>query len=191
MRRQLKFLNGNKSMRLIKTFLIGAIGLFIVITLLSLLIPSSVKVSRTCLINNTSKASVSKQVANLTNWKNWHPAFKNGDAKIDIIAGEGNGNTSAEIVYGAKSAKVIVTSADSNNIEFMLQSPGENDILNQILISPISGQTNLQVEWRALNNLKWYPWEKFYGIFIDKLTGPEYDEALKGLKEYLETSQQQ
>jgi hypothetical protein len=71
-------------MRLIKAFLVGAIGLFIVITLLSLLIPSTVKVSRTTLINNTTSAKVLDQVVNLSNWKNWHPVFKNSDTNVNI-----------------------------------------------------------------------------------------------------------
>jgi hypothetical protein len=179
---------GVKYMRLIKAFLTGAIGLFIVMTLLSLLIPSRVKVSRTTLINNTTTAKVLDQVAILSNWKNWHPVFKSNDTKINLIPGAGAANTAAEIVYGTKSVKLLVTAADSNAVKFTLQSPGESDIENEIFISPIQNQANVQVEWRALNKLKWYPWEKFYGIFIDKLTGPGYDEALKGLKDYLETS---
>lgn len=175
-------------MRLIKAFLTGAIGLFLVMTLLSILIPSNVKVSRTTLINNNTGVKVFEQVSNLSNWKNWHPVFKNNGAKINIISGEGNRNTSAEIIYGDKSAKLLITSADSNSIKFTLQSASENDILNEILISSIPNQSNVQVEWRAFNHLKWYPWEKFYGIFIDKLTGPGYDESLKGLKDYLEAS---
>ena len=170
-------------MRLIKAFLIGAVGLFVVMTLLSLLIPSSVRVSRTTLINNTTPARVIEQVSNLSNWKNWHPVFKNSDAKINTIS-----NTSAEIIYGAKTVKVLVTAVDTNAVTFILQSPGENDIQNEIIISSIPNQSSVRVEWRALNQLKWYPWEKFYAIFIDKLTGPGYDASLKGLKEYLEST---
>lgn len=175
-------------MRLIKAFLTGAIGLFLVMTLLSLLIPSNVKVSRTTLINNTTWVKVLEQVINLSNWKNWHPVFKNSDAKINVIPGAGTSNSSADIIYGDKSAKLLITSSDSNSVKFTLQSPKENDILNEILISSIPNQANVQVEWRAFNHLKWYPWEKFYGIFIDKLTGPGYEQSLNDLKDYLETS---
>ena len=173
-------------MRLIKAFLAGAIGLFVVITLLSLLIPSKVKVSRTTLINNTTRAKVFEQVSNLSNWKNWHPVFKNSDGKMNVITEASTGNSSAEIIYGDKSARLVVTSADSNSIKFILQSPGENEIQNELIISSIPQQANVQVEWRALNKLKWYPWEKFYGIFVDKLTGPGYEAALNELKDYIE-----
>jgi hypothetical protein len=42
------------------------------------------------------------------------------------------------------------------------------------------------VEWRSLTRLHWYPWEKFYAIFMDKITGPGYEAALNGLKEIVE-----
>jgi len=183
---QLKFLNGNKQMRFIKVFLTGAIGLFIVMTLLSLLIPSKVKVSRTTLINNTTIAKVSEQVSILPNWKHWHPVFKSSESKIYIIPTR-TGISSAEILYGSKSAKVVITASTNNSVKFLLQSPRENDIENEIIITPIPNQPDVQVEWRALNKLKWYPWEKFYGIFIDKITGPGYEQGLKGLKDYLES----
>ena len=115
-------------MRLVKVFLAGAIGLFIVMTLLSLLIPSKVKVSRTVLINNTSKTKVFEQVATLPNWKNWHPVFKSGDTKIIFSSPDVKMASYAEILYGAKSAKITITQADSTLIKFTLQSPGETDI---------------------------------------------------------------
>jgi hypothetical protein len=53
-------------------------------------------------------------------------------------------------------------------------------------MNPVTDSSAMQVEWRVLTKLKWYPWEKFYGIFIDKLTGPGYEVALNNLKELAE-----
>ena len=44
----------------------------------------------------------------------------------------------------------------------------------------------MQVEWNAVTRLKWYPWEKFYGIFIEKSSGQGYEDALNSLKTYVE-----
>jgi hypothetical protein len=33
---------------------------------------------------------------------------------------------------------------------------------------------------------KWYPWEKIKGIFLDKISGPQYESALVRLKEFAE-----
>jgi len=34
--------------------------------------------------------------------------------------------------------------------------------------------------------LKWYPWERFYGIFMDHIIGPAFDKGLEELKTYTE-----
>ena len=172
-------------MRIIKAFLFGAVSLFIIITLLSLLIPSNVKVSRTVLINNTTAGAVYSQTATISNWKNWHPLFKSDSTKI-YISNVPKGKKSFTVEYNNKHAEIIFSSTDSNAVKFIVSSPGENDIQNEIIITPVPSQPNVQVEWIAYNKLKWYPWEKLYGIFIDKLTGPGYEAALNGLKTYLE-----
>ncbi|MEO6729735.1 MAG: hypothetical protein ABIN01_00865 [Ferruginibacter sp.] len=169
-------------MRLVKAFVAGIAGLFIIITLFSLLIPSRVRVSRAVLINNTNSEAVYQQIANFENWKQWHPIFTLDSAKLYL----GGPTSGCVILQRGKEVKLKLISADSTSIKFLLQADGENDIDNDIVISKLPSQNSLQVEWRAITKLHWYPWEKFYGIFIDKLTGPGYEAALDGLKDYLE-----
>ncbi|MBC7890050.1 MAG: hypothetical protein H7Z13_19405 [Ferruginibacter sp.] len=176
-------------MRLIKAFLVGFSGLVIIITLFSLLIPSKVMVSRGVLINNTSSAEVYRQVANFENWKQWHPIFAIDSADLyrhpPAIAGNGS---SFHIIHHHQDIAIDLVSADTSSVKFLLLAKGENNIENDIVITQLSAQQSVQVEWRAITRLHWYPWEKFYGIFIDKLTGPGYEAALNGLKEYIEKS---
>ena len=172
--------------RLVKAFLFGITGLFIVITLLSLLITSKVKTSRVIIINNTTVDNIYKQTANLNNWKNWHPVFKPGVTVINIVDSSIGKNAACDIVYNNKTTHLVITSADTASIKFNLQSNSAKDIENDLVIIPLPQQHSVQVEWRVLNNLHWYPWEKFYAIFLDKITGPGYEDALNGLKIYLE-----
>ena len=172
--------------RLVKAFLFGITGLFIVITLLSLLIPSKVKTSRVVIINNTTADKIYQQTANLNNWKKWHPVFKPGVTVINIVDSSIGKNAACNIVYNNKTTYLVITSADTASIKFNLQSNSAKDIENDLVIIPLPQQHSVQVEWRVLNNLHWYPWEKFYAIFLDKITGPGYEDALNGLKTYLE-----
>ncbi len=176
-------------MRLIKAFLVGVTVLFIIITLFSLVIPSQVRVSRAVMINNTSSEKIYRQIANFENWKNWHPIFTVDSAKLyrDAPAISGNRN-GFHIMHRQQDIIVSLLSADSASIKFLLQAKGENDIDNEIVITSFPSQNSVQVEWRAITKLHWYPWEKFYGIFIDKLTGPGYEAALNGLKDFIEKS---
>ena len=174
-------------MHLIKAFLVGVIGLFIIITLFSLLIPSRVRVSRAVMISNTSTDAVYQQVASIKNWKNWHPIFTMDSAKISsrpaAIAGKDSGYA---FNHRGKDISITIQSADTGSVQFLLQAEGENDVQNDILITFLPSQNAVQVEWRAITKLHWYPWEKFYGIFIDNLTGTGYEVALNGLKDFIE-----
>jgi len=173
-------------MRLVKAFLFGITGLFIVVTLLSLLIPSKVKVSRATVINNTTLDKLYQQTADLKNWKNWHPMFKKEVAVISFGNVSVGNNAACDVVYNNKTTHLAITSADTSSVKFILQSPGENDIENEISFTPVRSAEEIRVEWKALTRVHWYPWEKFYAIFIDKISGPGYEDALNGLKNFIE-----
>ena len=181
-----KFLNGNNMMRFIKAFVFGLVGLFVMITLISLLITSNVHVSRAVAISNTNLNSVYQQTANLKNWQNWHPMFKSGVSKITFGDSSTGKIADCNILYNNKTTHLIITEADSSSVKFLLQADGENDIKNEINFTGLTTSNEITVEWRALTHLRWYPWEKFYAIFIDKITGPGYEDALNGLKNFIE-----
>jgi hypothetical protein len=174
-------------MRFIKAFIFGITGLSGIITLLSLLIPSNVRVSRTTVINFASKDQLLRQTADLMNWQHWHPMFKAGVAKINYSTVSAGKNAACDIIYNGKATHLVITNTDTASVEFSLQSPGENDVENTIAFIPMPSTNDTRVEWRANTKMHWYPWEKFYAIFMDKLTGPGYDAALNGLKEFMES----
>ncbi len=174
-------------MRLIKVFIVGLIGLFIVMTMFSLIIPSHVKVSRMVVIKGRSKSSILSQIIDLRNWKNWQPMFKSDSVKINFTDTSSLQKSTCEIKYNDKTTILSITGIDTAGVRFVLKSEGENTIENQMVVTALPLQNSSQVEWRAVTHLKWYPWEKFYGIFIDKLTGQGYENSLNGLKEYEES----
>jgi hypothetical protein len=172
-------------MRFIKVFLIGIIGLFVVVTLMSLLLPSEVKVSRAVVINSTTD-KIYTQVSDLKNWKNWHPAFKTDSVELSFSNPSIGKDANCNVTYKGKQTHLTITASDSSSIKFLLQSAGEDDIYNELTITPVKEENDIQVEWKALTKLHWYPWDKFYGIFIDRITGDGYENALTSLKEFVE-----
>ena len=173
-------------MRSIKAFLIGLIALFAIVTLISLVIPSDVKQSHAVIINSTT-GKIYTQIGNLKNWKNWQPIFASDSSAITFSDSKTGSNANCAITYKNRQINITTTAIDSTSIKFILQSKGEDDIENEIIITPVNAQNSVRVEWRALTKLHWYPWEKFCGIFIDRMTGPEYDESLNNLKKFVET----
>jgi hypothetical protein len=175
------------SMRIFKGFFIVLAGLFIFITILSLFIPSKLMVTRAVVINTTAD-KVFSEINNLQNWKHWQPVFINDSAKIKFNTGADGISNSCEWDSKDKKNTVEITSKSHNSISAILKRSGESDVQNTISVLPLADSNQVQAEWNVLIKLKWYPWEKFYGIFIEKITGQGYEDALNSLKTYVENN---
>lgn len=174
-------------MRLIKLFLSGLIGLFIFITLLSLLIPAHPRVTRTVVIHTADTKKIMQQVSDLHLWKNWQPMFAADTTAIKYgTTGSGEGAT-CSIRISNRVTIVTINKVDTAALSFTLHTDGENDISNRIVATSMHPVQQTKVDWIATANLSWYPWQKFYAIFMDKLTGPGYEASLNGLKQYIES----
>ena len=172
-------------MRLFKGFFIVLAGLFIFITILSLFIPSKLMVSRAVVIN-ANAGKVFKEISNLQNWKHWQPVFMSDSSKINFKTDASGFSNYCEWDSKGKKNSIEITSKSNNAILAILKRPGENDVQNTISVLPLSDSNQVQAEWNVLIKLKWYPWEKFYGIFIEKISGQGYEDALNSLKNYVE-----
>ena len=175
------------SMRLFKGFFIVLAGLFIFITILSLFIPSKLMVTRAVVINAPAD-KVFNEISNLQNWKHWQPVFINDSAKITFNTGADGISNYAEWDSKGRKNVVEITGKKNNFLSASLKRAGENEVQNTISILPLQDSNRVQVEWNVLIKLKWYPWEKFYGIFIEKITGQGYEDALNSLKTYVENN---
>ncbi len=174
-------------MRLFKGFFIVLAGLFIFITILSLFIPSKLLVTRSVVINARAD-KVFGEVSNLQNWKHWQPVFINDSASINFNTGTNGISNYCVWNSNGKKNEMHVISRKDNIFTATLSREGENDMLNAIRISPLTDSSQVQAEWSVLIKLKWYPWEKFYGIFIEKTAGQGYEDALNSLKSYTENN---
>lgn len=173
------------SMRLFKGFIIALTGLFIFVTLLSLFIPSTVIVTKAVTINATAE-KVFTEMSDLQNWKHWQPVFKKDSALIKFHTDNSGVSNSCEWESKGKRNKLLITGKKDNMVTATLYRDRENEILNTMRVSPLPNSNQVQAEWIVMIKLKWYPWEKFYGIFIEKISGEGYQEALNSLKEYAE-----
>ena len=172
--------------KLAKGFLIAIAGLFTMITLVSLLMPSTVVTSKSVVIN-AERAKIKAVLFDFAQWKNWHPIFIRDSSSL-VISNPSHGvNAAAEWGQDDKKTKLVITNTTADAVMIDMSYPGENTVQNSLTILPLEGSTDLQVEWSAVTKLKWYPWEKFSGIFVSQLTGPGYEMALDNLKTYIES----
>jgi hypothetical protein len=172
-------------MKMIKGFLFVLIGFAVLITLVSLLMPSNVMTANTIMIN-APKEKIAGLLSDLNEWKSWHPLFNDTTSRIELSSPASGVNASAKWNTNGKENTLIITESTPSGVRFSLKRTGENEIMNMLSLNGIKDSSGIQVEWVATSKLKWYPWEKFAGIFFDKVTGPGYKASLEALKEYAE-----
>lgn len=173
-------------MRLVKGFLIAITGFFILITLISLLIPSTVVTVKSVSVH-VSQQKITTAIKDLQEWKKWHPLFIQNNA-IQISEPSVGKNAKAQWQQNAKINDITITDVFAEGLKFNVTREGENPIQTFLTALPVQEPNTQQIEWKAVTKLKWYPWEKFGGIFISEMTGPGYEQALNSLKKYLENN---
>lgn len=175
-------------MRFVKPFLFVATGFFILITLISLIIPSKVMTTKSVTIHAPNE-KIAGAIKDLQMWRHWHPVFK-ADSAVMLISRPSTGvGAHAEWQQAGKKNSLTITGIFPEGLKIALARPGEKVVENSLLILPMEEAGTFHVEWRSLTRLKWYPWEKFAGIFVSDMTGPGYEAALNELKKYVETPQ--
>ncbi len=166
-------------MRRAKLFIIGVLILVGLLCLVTVFLPSKITVSKSVLINANEKA-VATEIDDFKNWKNWYPAFQNKNISIDFPP---QGDTPVVILTDENKEKLTLSLLKSSqqNINILLaDEDGNTKTYGFILSTNSAGQT--QLTWNVNIELGWYPWKKFAGIFLDKVTGPHYEAALQNLK---------
>lgn len=177
-------------MRLVKMFLFVITGLAVVLTIIGLVIPSSVKISRGIIVNADSIKTY-RALSDVKDWGKWMPW---------VTADEGALLQTAEITNapGAyfkwkglnlkSSGTITLLSLSPNLITTKYELKGMNDSEGGFRIRSLPNNlSQCEVQWFMEYKLKWYPWERFYGIFMDHIIGPSFDKGLEELKSYLES----
>lgn len=165
----------NTLKQIIKLSGISLIILFIVVTAVSLMFPSTVVVSRAVNIN-ASQMKIFSEVNNFAGWKNWMEGLNDSSLKVQSVNEAMIGNTKVSLIIPG-SGKVHAVWQDEHHKTMA------SDI-NLITGSSVPGLT--VVQWQFVQKLKWYPWEKFGSLLSDKILGTMMEKNLNKLKEICE-----
>jgi hypothetical protein len=173
-------------MKLVKAAIIGIIGIAVLVTLISFLIPSEVHGRRGVVIK-AERDSIRQQIAVFYNWKNWHPEFKANPTLITYQNVSSGKDAKAMVVVNGKTTTYQLIQADSTTIRVLQKRPGENDIENIFSLAKDSTTGGTYTDWKFISTLKWYPWEKFAGMMTESMTAPGMDLGMNNLKQYTES----
>lgn len=161
-------------MRLIKLAILSFIILFLLITLISLFIPSKIRISKATNIA-AGDVVIDTNIKKLSNWKNWHPALKGIPGnEIEVL------NDSGIKVKGTKI--VIIERKNDELVTKMAANDGRPVITGFKTISHQQGDS-ATLQWFMDFKLRWYPWEKFRSLFYENIYGVQMEQGLSNLKE--------
>ena len=168
-------------------FLFVLVGLFAVITIIGLLIPSSVKISRGVIVN-TDSSNVYKELSDVKNWNQWLPWITADSGAVVQTSAFTNASGAYFKWKGVKlnsEGKLTVQSVKPDEILLLHEIKDMNTSEGGFRIRSISNNTT-EVLWYMEYKLKWYPWERFFGIFVDKMIGSAFEQGLEQFRSYTE-----
>lgn len=151
-------------MRLIKLAFISMVFLFIVVTAISLLIPSHIRISKAINIYG-EKDKIFALIGDTAKWKLWHPAFIANDSVPEFPA-----------------IHIVRKFQNDSEIVMHLQQAGKPRVINGWKIYQHNRVDSLALQWYMDFYLKWYPWKKFGSLFYENTYGVMMEQGLDNIK---------
>jgi hypothetical protein len=151
-------------MRIIKLGLISFIILFIIITLISLMFPSRIRISRATNLPN----KLNSIFLLLKNEPVWHPAYLDSATSLRM-----------------KQLKQSNVQQTDSTYSYKLTADGKRSVVNGWQVYGSSSSDSLTLQWYMDFNLSWYPWEKFSSLFYEKTYGVMMEKGLSNFKKRL------
>ena len=169
-------------MKIIKLAIISFIVLFLIITGIGLLLPSTVRVTRNITIHATQD-TLYHYISDVKYWKLWMEGAKH--STITFISKKTAGSGTKALIGNQR---VDITKATKNEVITVWESGNgryQTGVF-QLMGDSAAGSTNLN--WYFEQRLNWYPWERISAISNDKIIGPGMEQSLDNLKAVFEGS---
>lgn len=170
-------------MRHLKLALISFIFLFLLITGFSLFIPSHIRISKAINIK-AGKDSIMMQIRDAAKWKNWYPGldtaklyYENGIVKGVML----NDKDPDHPVY----IHIIKEEPGEITAEFITQK--RKPVINGWRTISYSTTDSITLQWYMDFHLRWYPWEKFSSLLLERSYGSKMEQGLTNLKKLLQS----
>ena len=169
-------------MKLLKLIIASILLLSLIITIISLFIPSNVRISKAVQIYS-SKESVMQQIRDPKNWKNWYPGAGSPDFFYE------NDTIKGLILSETKRQYIILTSIKEDEVTAVYILRNRKTPTGWQIVSA-TNSNSVTVQWYIDFHLRWYPWEKFTSFLFEKVYNPQLQRGLDNLKAFAESRPQ-
>ena len=176
-------------MKWLKWILIGVAALLLLFAAVSLALPSRFRVERSVAIASSAE-KVYPLIASPAEWKRWS-AWSQRDPKMQMEYGGPAAGVGARWSWRSDGE-------GNGTMEFIEAVPGERlayrlsfpDVgmrsTGQLRIEPEG--SGVRVSWSNEGDMGANPVNRWFGLFMDRLVGPDFEAGLNNLKRLAETS---
>ena len=161
--------------RWIKPVIIGMAGLFIVMLGFSLILPDHVMTSKWVMVK-ADQQTIIQEIKNLENWKSWNLLLR-GAQNVQVSDSTLNWTS-----LNGKGSHLRVDTVNDKGVSTTLSFNQGRPFISGFSVEKREKSDSTQVVWYIIEELKWYPWEKFYGMMAADMKGPLMEASLALLK---------
>jgi hypothetical protein len=169
-------------MRLIKFAILGLIVLFAVLTALSLLFPSTIRIARVVNVPASRRQEVYAAVSDFGTWKKWNDFIYQSSLTNVRYSSPSSG---AGATLRSDQLRIEETRADTAGVLLNWDMVNGKQFVGGFQFLSLNPDS-VTVQWWFEFHFRWYPWEKL-GIFVyDRKFGPVMEESLGLLQRFVE-----
>lgn len=176
-------------MKIIKRILLFLVLLVALAAIVGFLSPSHVHVERSLIINAPSEI-VFEKINNLKKWNSWSPWYEKDSTMkiafngIDAGAGAGYKWTSNHKEVG--NGEMTITASTPDSISTAMNFMENGVATGKFLFANENNGT--KVTWVMECDMGMNPIGRIFGLFMDKMLGPDFEKGLGKLKQVSETT---
>lgn len=163
-------------MKFFKLVIISFVVLFLIVTCMGLLLPSTVRVTRTINISATQD-SLYKYVGNVNNWGLWMEGINT--TTVHFISSK---EIEKSGISKGDKQQIFIVKNTRDTIETEWQNKNGGAMLCVFQLSRNTANNTTKLNWYFEQKLSWYPWQRLPAIASDKIWGPFMESSLDKLK---------
>lgn len=163
------------------------IGLIVLLLLAGFLLPSAFKAERSVTINAPAE-KIYPLVANTKEWKRW-TVWNQRDPNMQVTYAGPESGVGAKWDWKSKSegnGGMEFTSAEPNKrLGYKLTMEGMTPSNGDVILAAAGNGT--KVTWTMAGDAGMNPMTRWFGYFMDRLVGPDFEAGLANLKKLAES----
>ena len=173
-------------MKLVLKIIAGLAVIVLLLVLVAFLFPRQYRIERS-LVMKAKPDVVLPQVADLRSWKSWS-AWHERDPNMKLSYSEKTTGIGAWSAWDSKkegNGKMTITAQAPTKVDYLLEFIDvDMKALGTIELAP--DPTGVRVVWSTTGDLGMNPVNRWFGLFLDKLIGTDFERGLANMKRIVE-----